>query len=119
MTIDFSQARFKHINWKFRIRNFLDGKETLTEAQAVSHKDCDLGKWYYTVGKAKYGHLEAMQKFEIEHEELHQLVKEIRLLRIANNLVEAENKFIILTKTSDTIVDLLTRAENEINSKSK
>ncbi len=45
-TIDFVSARIKHLNWKVRLRLFLDGIETMTQEQAVSHKDCDLGKWY-------------------------------------------------------------------------
>ena len=114
--IDFSQARFKHLNWKFRIRNFLDGKETLTQEQAISHKRCDLGKWFYADGKSKYGHLKEMQEFEKEHEKLHNLVKEIVLLREKHDTVQAEAKYNSLLKTSDAIIYLLDAAEKSINS---
>ena len=113
--IDFSQARFKHLNWKFRIRNFLDGKESLTTEQAVSHMHCDLGRWYYSQGKNKYGNLKEMQEFEREHEKLHSLVKEIVSLKGNLDFAKSEGKYTELLTTSDIIVRLLTEAENSIN----
>ncbi|MBS1508896.1 MAG: CZB domain-containing protein [Bacteroidetes bacterium] len=113
--IDFSQARFKHLNWKFRIRNFLDGKELLTKEQAVSHQHCDLGKWYYADGKAKYGYLQEMKDFELEHKALHDTVKEIIQLKESGRNVESELKYKEILKASDTIVRLLNDAELKIN----
>jgi HD-GYP domain-containing protein (c-di-GMP phosphodiesterase class II) len=114
-TIDFSQARFKHLNWKFRIRNFLDGKETLTRDQAVSHLHCDLGKWFYAEGKSKYGHLIEMQEFEKEHEQLHLKIKEIVELKEQGKTIEAENLYKDIMKLSDNIVRLLDESEKKIN----
>jgi hypothetical protein len=113
--IDFSQARFKHLNWKFRIRNFLDGKESLTRNQAISHRECDLGKWFYSEGKKKYGHLTEMQEFELEHEKLHNIVREIVTLKESGNLAKAEEKNIELQKISDQIIFFLDMAEKNIN----
>jgi hypothetical protein len=114
-TVDFTAARFKHLNWKFRIRNFLDGKETLTPDQAVSHHHCDLGKWFYAEGKAKYGHLPSMQAFETEHEKLHNTVKQIQQEKSNGNLTKAEDLYHDLIKISDKIVGHLTDAEKAIN----
>lgn len=114
-TVDFSAARFKHLNWKFRIRNFLDGKETLTADQAVSHQHCDLGKWFYAEGKAKYGHLPSMQAFETEHEKLHSTVKAIQQSKTNGDVDKAEELYQDLIKMSDKIVGYLTEAEKAIN----
>lgn len=114
-TIDFSQARFKHLNWKFRIRNFLDGKESLTAEQALSHHHCDLGKWFYAEGKAKYGHLPSIKKFEGEHEALHNTVKEIQQLKVKGHAEKAEVLYKNLVTISDNIVRLLDEAEADIN----
>jgi methyl-accepting chemotaxis protein len=46
---DFAFERIMHIAWKVSLRKFLDGKGSLTLEQAVSHKECDLGKWLYIV----------------------------------------------------------------------
>lgn len=116
-SIDFSQARFKHLNWKFRIRAFLDGKETLTRAQALSHKDCDLGKWFYSEGLKKYGHLKEMQEFEKEHTKLHQVIKEITMLKGARDINAAEVKYAELLKVSDRVIAYLDEAEKIVNRK--
>ncbi len=113
--VDFSQARFKHLNWKFRIRAFLDGKETLTKEQAVSHRDCDLGKWYYSRGKAVYGYLPEMQEFEREHEKLHLLVRQIVDEKSKGNIKGSEQLYEKLLQTSDNIIRLLETAEKSIN----
>lgn len=113
--VDFSQARFKHVNWKFRIRAFLDGKETLTQEQAISHRDCDLGKWYYAKGKEVYGFLKEMQDFEREHEKLHLLVREIVQERERGDINKSELLYQELLKCSDNIIRLLEAAERTIN----
>ncbi|MCS6906030.1 MAG: CZB domain-containing protein [Bacteroidia bacterium] len=113
--IDFSLARFKHLNWRFRIRNFLDGKEVLTREQAVDHTQCDLGKWFYTEGKNKYGHLNVVQLFEKEHILLHQIVREIVQAKEEGNFQKAEALYQKLLQVSDNINNYLTEAEKEIN----
>ncbi len=79
-SFDFTQARFKHLNWKFRLRAFLDGKETITKEQAVSHHDCDLGKWLYSTGIEKYKQYSEMHELEKIHELLHLQIKKIAYL---------------------------------------
>lgn len=113
--IDFSVARFKHLNWKFRIRNFLDGTESLTKDQAVSHLHCDLGKWFYAEGKKKYGHLDEMQAFETGHIKLHAIIQEIVDLKEQAQIAVAEEKYLDVLKLSDNIVRLLDAAEKQMN----
>lgn len=113
--IDFSMARFKHLNWKFRIRNFLDGGELLTYDQAVSHKDCDLGKWIYSRGLEKYGRLEEMQALEKVHIDLHQSIKDIISQKEQGNLKRAEEIYQEMLGYSDIIIDYLTQMEKIVN----
>lgn len=109
--IDFSMARFKHLNWKFRIRSFLDGSELLTYEQAVSHKDCDLGKWIYSRGLEKYGHLAEMKSLEKVHIDLHQSIRDIITQKEQGNLEKAEGIYQEMLGHSDTIIDYLTKME--------
>ncbi|MBF0457496.1 MAG: Tar ligand binding domain-containing protein [Nitrospirae bacterium] len=111
---DFSNARSKHLLWKSRLRDFLDGKESLTEAQAVSHKDCDLGKWLYSKGIDKFGHLHEMQKLETIHEDLHTVVKQIVTLKNSGDSSGAEDQYLQIGPMSKTIIDLLTAIEKKI-----
>ncbi|MBF0515579.1 MAG: Tar ligand binding domain-containing protein [Nitrospirae bacterium] len=113
-TFDFSNARSKHLLWKSRLRDFLDGRESLTESQAVSHKDCDLGKWLYSKGIDKFGHLPEMQKLETIHEELHSTVKQIVQLKNAGNTEGAEHQYLEIEPTSKEIIGLLNAIEKKI-----
>jgi methyl-accepting chemotaxis protein len=114
-TFDFSQARFKHLTWKFRLRSFLDGKESMTSDQAVSHTHCDLGKWFYSEGKEKYGHLPSIQAFESVHKDLHDSVILIIELKLKGNTAAAEKEYKELVKISDHIIELLNQAEAQIS----
>ncbi|MBF0566548.1 MAG: MCP four helix bundle domain-containing protein [Nitrospirae bacterium] len=114
MTFDFSNARSKHLLWKSRLRDFLDGKESLTEAQAVSHKDCDLGKWLYSKGIENFGDMPEMIKLEKIHEELHTIVKGIVKSKNSGDVSTAEDKYTHIGPISQEIISLLTAVEKKV-----
>lgn len=111
---DFSIARTKHIAWKSKLRGFLDGKETLNESQALSHHECDLGKWLDSEGFIKYGNIAEMKELGKVHEELHHLVQNVVSLKKAGNETQAETELLKLGPTSRTIIDLLTVIETKV-----
>jgi methyl-accepting chemotaxis protein len=111
MTLDFALARSKHLDWKTKLRSFLDGRHTLTEAQAISHKDCELGKWLYSEGLKKYGHLAAMQELEQTHVELHAIVRKVVQMKNAGDAAAAQQEFSKLGAVSDDIIKLLKDVE--------
>jgi methyl-accepting chemotaxis protein len=112
--VNFAQIRFKHLQWKSRLRDFLDGKSVLTEQQAVSHHDCDLGKWYYGDGMANYGHLPEMQKLDGAHEELHATVRRIVTLKHQGQVATAEQEYERIGPLSHEIIELLNAIESKI-----
>jgi PAS domain S-box-containing protein len=118
INIDFTEAKLKHLKWKYKVRNFLDGSGSLTKSQAISHQECDTGKWLYSLGKEKYGHIEAIKKFEKEHEKLHHLIKEIVGLKTDGKTQNAEAQYLELVKSLDKIIVLLDESENSINNQS-
>jgi len=117
MALDFATARMKHGLWKTRLREFLDGKGTLTAAQATSHKDCDLGKWMYSEGLKNYGTILEMQTLEKVHAELHATIKKIVALKDAGKAKEAEIEFQKVEPISKRIVDLLNAVEAKVEKK--
>jgi hypothetical protein len=117
MSLDFSMAKLKHAAWKMKLRDFLDGKPGLTPAQATSHHDCDLGKWIYSDGLAKYGTVPEMKTLEKEHETLHRTVKAIMDLKAAGKTAQAEAEFLKIEPISKKIVDLLTAIEGKVAKK--
>jgi len=111
MTLDFALARSKHLDWKTKLKSFLDGRQTLTEAQAISHKDCELGKWLYSEGLKKYGHLAAMRELEQTHVELHAIVRKVVQKKNAGDAAAAQLEFSRLGAVSDDIIKLLKDVE--------
>jgi len=113
-SFDFSAAKNAHLAWKDRLRQFLDGDTAaLTKAQAVSHKHCVLGKWYFSEGKRKYGQMRDFQNINPPHEELHRIIKEILELKEARKDEEAEALYREVEPLSKQIVSLLDHVEVE------
>jgi len=113
--MDFFKARSAHMAWRSRIRDFLDGKLSLTEDEAVSHHHCVLGKWLYSTGLEKYGHFPEMQELEPEHEKLHTIIKEIVRLKGSGNEAEAELRYQDIEALSKNIIRLLKGVERRVD----
>ncbi len=105
--VDWSAIKAKHLSWKTRIRSFLDGRSTLTLDQAVSHRDCDLGKWLYADGLRQLAHIPEMGDLERDHKTLHATIREIIQLKEAGQEDEAERKYGDIERLSDRLVGLL------------
>ncbi len=112
---DFFSARTAHMAWRQKIRDFLDGKKALTHEEAVSHRDCALGKWLYSAGLATYGHVEEMQVLEKRHERLHAVIREIIDIKASGEISEAERRFDEVESLSGEIVTLLSRIESKVS----
>ena len=113
--IDFASARSKHLQWKLRVRDFLAGRATLTPEQAVSHHDCDLGKWLYAEGMQKFGHLAEMQQLEAIHQDLHATIKRIVQFKEQGDMVAAEREAQAVDSISGEVVNLLNRLEQQVH----
>jgi len=113
--LDLSSAKAAHLNWKTKLRSYLDGKSTLREDQAVSHKHCEFGKWYYSDGLRKFGDIKALKDVEQPHEQLHALIREIIQLKQQGDVLGAEKKYRQVADYSNTIVELLDQTERAAN----
>lgn len=113
-TLDFKLARTKHLAWKERLRNFLDDKEELTQAQAVSHRHCDLGKWLYSDGLRVYGEHPEMIEMEKTHKEMHSHITSIIDAKSDGDLKTAESLYDEVTNCSSKVVSNLSTIENKI-----
>jgi methyl-accepting chemotaxis protein len=112
----FRTYKIKHRAWKSRLKDFLDGKGGLTEEQAISHKDCDLGKWMYKEGMNEYKTIPEMKTLEKVHINLHDTVKRIVLLKNQGKTADAEAEYLKIEPISDEVVDLLTAVEKKVAS---
>ena len=114
---DFDAAISAHLAWKARLRSFLDGNTTLSREQAVSHRHCMLGKWYYSEGLAKYGSLPSMREIEAPHEELHKLIAAIVEARNGGRKDEAERLFTRIEPLSKEIVARLEETRRQVTAR--
>lgn len=111
-TLDLSRAKTAHLAWKSRLRAFLDGSATLSEEQAVSHRHCDFGRWYYSPeGLARYPEVPELREVETPHAELHQCIAEIIRAKNSGDLAAAEAAYASVDGLSGRIVALLDSAE--------
>ncbi len=99
-----AQAKSAHLAWKGRLREFLDGNAHLTKNQAVSHHQCDLGKWYYSEGMKRFQSMAEFKAIEQPHEQIHEMIQKVIALRENGNQTKAEATFNEITSLSTNIV---------------
>jgi len=109
--LDLSAAKSAHLNWKTRLRDFLDGNASLSVKEAVSHRDCKFGKWYFSEGLEKYSHIPAIIEVDAPHEQLHELIRVIIDYKNAGRMDEAEQAYQQISSISREIVSLMDKAE--------
>jgi methyl-accepting chemotaxis protein len=110
----FRTFKVKHRAWKTKLKDFLEGKGGLTEEQAISHKDCSLGKWMYAEGQQHYKTIPEMKGLEAMHINLHETVKSIVKLKNEGKAAEADAEYLKIGPISDEIINLLTVIEKKV-----
>ena len=113
-TLDFAMARLDHVNWKSKLKSSLEDHETPFEEPAISHRNCELGKWLYSRGLEKYDHFPVMLELERTHEELHAIAKRIVGMRDSGNRMGARQEFSKMKPVSDKVIALLMQVEKEV-----
>lgn len=112
--LDVEAAKAVHLEWRTRLRGFIDGKGTLPIPEATSHKHCQLGKWYYGQGMERYGSLAGMKALEAPHIELHRLIQEIVNARDKGQKDQMERLYAGVAPLSERIIDQLDKLELEL-----
>lgn len=112
---DFDKAKSAHLSWKSKVRDFLQGDlQAITKEQVCSHRECMLGKWYYSEGIKNYGHSSTFKEIEAPHARLHEIVKEVYQLYETGDINKADGLYKELAPLSDNIVRLLDKTEQSI-----
>jgi methyl-accepting chemotaxis protein len=114
-SVDFNVAIIKHRAWKINVRGFLDGKQSLSESEVVSHRDCDLGKWLYSNGLHDYGNIPQMKELEQVHTSLHNTIRKVVQLKNSGKSHAAEEEFENLANSSERIISLLKLVDSKVN----
>jgi methyl-accepting chemotaxis protein len=113
--LEFSMAKLAHQQWKFRLRQFLDDQEPMSASQAVSHRDCDFGKWLYAEGLAQYGStMPDINRLEKVHADMHQMVRQVVDMKNAGNKAQAEESYHRVVDLSGQVIELLDRCMTQV-----
>ncbi len=104
---DFDRARTLHRTWVTRLAAFLEGRETLSEEEAVSHHHCQLGQWYDKEGLQQYGHIPEMLELDAPHRELHDLIRDVVQQQSSGTPPQAGQVMRRVRVLSNRIVELL------------
>ena len=80
----------------------------------LPHRECRLGKWYYSVGRKKYKHLSSYNELEQPHHKAHELGKKILQLCAASKQAEAIELIPELIITRDNLIARLNNLQQEI-----
>lgn len=111
--VNFAMIKSQHRAWVKKLGVYFKGdKSALSEIEAFSHEDCDLGKWLYAQGMVKYGTIPEMQEIEEVHVELHAMVRRITKLKQSSAFVEKEIEKVEII--NNKIIYLLTEVEKKI-----
>jgi methyl-accepting chemotaxis protein len=106
----FAMLKSQHRAWEKRLKAYLEGKGSLSETEAFSHEDCDLGKWLYSTGMIDYGSMPEMQELEEVHVEVHSMIRKIIQLKQSGRVV-SEKDFEKVEIINRKIISLLTDIE--------
>lgn len=98
-------AKTDHLLWKWRVYNMLLGVETLSPDEVSSHKDCRLGKWYYSeTTQAQFKDVQSFKELDHYHELVHIAAKNAVIELTKGNTHKAEFHLSEIEKASDKVI---------------
>jgi len=112
--LDLSTAKMAHLNWKTRVRKYLDGEESLSRNELVDHHSCKFGQWYYSEGINEYGPLSEFKDIEDPHAALHQKIKTVVELTEAGDRQGATDAYYEIADISGDILSKLSNLEDKV-----
>lgn len=86
---DLDLAAFKHLEWKARLRAFLEGKGCGSADEFTSPRACELGRWFNEGGILTNRALSETRELLSVHEEIHRMARQALEARNAGRSAEA------------------------------
>jgi len=104
---DISQAFLSHLQWKSRLRAFIEGEEEFDIAE-ISPEGCALGKWLSSDEIEQYASNSRFEELVEAHNELHETAKRVYDLKVMGRDTAARRELSNIVKSSMKIYSLLT-----------
>jgi methyl-accepting chemotaxis protein len=108
------KAKSDHLAWRTKLRDLLAGKAALTEEETGNHEKCRLGKWLYSEGMPKYGHMQEMKDLEKVHKQLHEATTKTVRLKNEGKTQEANEEFQRVHDYGEQVIDYLDKLEKKV-----
>ncbi len=102
-------AKADHVIWKKRLVDMSVGRVALKADELSDHKNCRLGKWYYTDGVRQHGDSSVFRHLERPHEAVHRHGKEAARLFGLGQMQEALHE---IAKVEAASVEVLADLDN-------
>jgi diguanylate cyclase (GGDEF)-like protein/PAS domain S-box-containing protein len=98
-------AAVAHRHWVDKVLSWLDGTATLVsfDGRLDDAYSCAFGRWYFSRGLRRYGHLEAFKSIDLLHQKTHALGAELAAMRDTNP-TEARNRAVELLEMRDRLL---------------
>ncbi|PIQ12724.1 MAG: GGDEF domain-containing protein [Hydrogenophilales bacterium CG_4_9_14_3_um_filter_59_35] len=103
-----------HKHWVARVLHALEKELPHTPIELVNHHHCRFGRWYHGIGMKYYGNLPEFEQIGPLHERVHDLGKDIILLRDTGQMEQARALAQELIHERDRVLELLARLQIEV-----
>ncbi len=110
--IDF--AKTDHMVWGMKIHQLIWGNIDLKAADVENHAICRLGKWYFSEGKEKYGHMPEFEKLGVAHEKFHKLCAATITAYYNHKTAEVDQNLPEIQRISDEVIGYLDAIKKKI-----
>ncbi len=64
------------MSWVKKAEDMQQGGSVINVNDIPSHTGCSLGRWYYGIGKGRFGQTQEFMEIEAPHRKFHELLKE-------------------------------------------
>ena len=114
--MQFKEEIRSHLEWTWRLKEFIRGREILDRHIVVQDNQCSLGEWIHVEGR-KYQHLDEYVELKELHAEFHRRVAEIMDTAESGDKMGASRKLQfgrVFWTLSNKLADALHRLEWKI-----
>lgn len=108
-------SKADHILWKWRVYNMFLGLEHISLADVSSHRDCRLGKWYFSdQTNERFGNKSAYIELDYHHEQVHISAKRAVEQFNNGNIAQAEIHLHEIEQASIQVIRYINDLINDI-----
>ncbi len=102
-----------HLKWVDRVQGLLAGHDRWTATDVPDHHGCSLGKWYESIGRARFGSAAAFESIEAPHARFHEQVRAVVVAHERGDRAAAEAAAVNVGRLSADVVRALAALATE------